>query len=70
MTDAQPQQGRTWRYRFSRPGDIEIELSELDGDDAADSHARELSKSLQSPVVVQRWHGVSWEYVIEADETS
>ena len=59
----------TWRYRFARPGDVEIETRDFEGDDAADTYARQLSKSLQSPVVIQRWHGVSWEYVTEADET-
>ena len=69
MTDATSDTGKTWRYRFvQRPGDSEIETGDFSGDDAADDHARELSKSLQSPVVVERWHGISWEYVTEADE--
>lgn len=70
MTDVQPSSGKTWRYRFARPGDDEIETRDFDGDGAAETYARDLSKSLLSPVVIQRWHGVSWEYVTEADETS
>jgi hypothetical protein len=70
MTDVEPTFGNTWRYRFARPGDDEIETGDFNGDDTAEAYARELSTSLQCPVVVQRWHGVSWEYVTEADERS
>ena len=70
MTDRDPSGGRTWRYRFTRPGEIEIETRELEGDEAAEAYARELSKSQQTAVVVHRWHGVSWEYLTEADEGS
>jgi hypothetical protein len=70
MTDAEPNFGKTWRYRFASPGDVEIETRDLDADETAETHARELSDSMQTPVVVQRWHGVSWEYVTEADERS
>jgi len=71
MTDATGDSGKTWRYRFvRRPGDSEVETGDFPSDDGADEHARELSKSLQSPIVVERWHGISWEYVTEADEGS
>jgi hypothetical protein len=68
VTDTESSSGRTWRYRFSRRGDIEIESRELDGDDAAEVYARELSKSKDTSVVIKR-HGIAdWEYVTEVDE--
>lgn len=68
MTDAQPSLSRTWRYRFTRPGDVEIEVREFSGDDPAVKHADELSKAQDTPVIVHRLRGtVDWEYVTEAD---
>ena len=68
MTDTGPSSAKTWLYRFSRPGGTEIETRELDGDDTAETHARELSKAQGSPVVIERRDHVDWEYVTEADE--
>jgi hypothetical protein len=68
MTDPEPSLNKRWRYRFSRPGDIEIEIRELDGDDGAAAHARELSTSQDTPVIIQRHDHVDWEYVTEVDE--
>ena len=45
-----------------------METCELSGDDAAETHARELSKARESPVVIERHDHVDWEYVTEADE--
>jgi len=69
MTDLGPSSGQTWRYRFSQPGGVEIETHEFNDDDAAETHARELSKSKEVPVIVHRLHGdVDWRYLTEADE--
>ena len=69
MTDARPSSGQTWRYQFSQPGGIEIEVREFSDDETAETHARELSKSKQVPVIVHRLHGeVDWRYLTEADE--
>ncbi len=68
MTHTDPPSGRTRLYRFSRPGGIEIETRELNGDDAAEIYARELSKSQVVPVIIERHDHVDWEYVTEADE--
>jgi hypothetical protein len=68
VTDTEPSSGRTWLYRFSQPGGVEMETCELSGDDAAETHARELSKARESPVVIERHDHVDWEYVTEADE--
>ncbi len=63
-----PSGGNTWLYRFSQPGGIEIETRQLDGDETAEEIARELSKSQEVPVVIERHNHVDWEYVTEADE--
>ncbi|MHB1535520.1 MAG: hypothetical protein ACYC1D_13110 [Acidimicrobiales bacterium] len=68
MTDTEPSSARTWLYRFSRPGDIEIETQELNGDDTAETHARELSKAQVTPIVIKRHDHVDWQYVTEVDE--
>jgi hypothetical protein len=68
MTNTEPSSGKTWQYRFSRPDGVEIETCELNRDDAAEAHARELSKAQESPIVVQRHDMVDWEYVTEVDE--
>lgn len=70
MTDTEPSSARTWQYRFSRPGHIEVETRELGGDDPAETHARELSKAQDSPIVIERHDHVAWEYVTEVDERS
>ena len=67
MTDTEPSFGRTWLYRFSRPGEVEIETREFNGNDTAETYARELSKAQQTPIIIQ-WHDkVDWEYVTEVD---
>jgi len=68
MTEARPSPGRTWLYRFSRPGGIEIETRELSGDEAAETAARQLSKAQEVPVIIARHDHVDWEYVTEVDE--
>ena len=68
MTDTSPSSGKTWRYRFARPGDIEIETGEFDGDPDAESYARELSKAQATPVIIERHNMVDWEYVTEVDK--
>lgn len=68
MTDTEPSHGRTWRYRFSLPGDVEIEICELNGNDTAEQHARELSKARQAPVTIKYHDLVDWVYVTEVDE--
>jgi hypothetical protein len=69
MTDAEPSSGRRSLYRFSRPGAIEIETGEFNGDDTAETRARELSKTNATPVIIRRHqHGDDWEYVTEVDE--
>jgi hypothetical protein len=68
MTDTGPHPAKASRYRFSRPDGAEIEIQELDSDDAAEMVARELSKAQDIPVVIERFGHVDWEYVTEADE--
>jgi hypothetical protein len=69
MTDSDSPLARSYRYRFSRPSGEEIETCELANDEAADSHARTLSRSASVPVVIHRLLGhVDWEYVTEADD--
>ena len=68
VTDPQSAPGRTWSYRFSRPGDVEIEIQALDGDGTAEAHARELSTAQQTAVIIQRHDHVDWEYLTEVDE--
>lgn len=70
MTESQSASGHEWTYRFTQPGGDEIETRDLDGDGAAESLAREFSKSGSVPVIVHRLQRLanSWEYVIEVDE--
>jgi hypothetical protein len=68
MSDTEPPSGEIWRYRFSRPGGIEIETHELDSDDAAETYAREVSKTQETPVIIERHDHVDWEYITEVDE--
>jgi hypothetical protein len=68
MSNTGPSGGKTYLYRFSRPGGIEIETRLLDDDESAESVARELSKAQEVPVVIERHDHVDWEYVTEADE--
>ena len=68
MTDTEPSLGRTWLYRFSRPGDIEIETRQLNGDETAQTYARDLSKAQETPITIKRHDHVDWEYVTEVDE--
>jgi len=59
-----------WTYRFTDPQSGEIETAQLADDDAAEARARELSKSGNVTVRVERHsaHVDAWEYVTEADE--
>lgn len=68
MTDTEPSFDRTWLYRFSRPGDIEVETRELNGDDTAETYARELSTAQETSIIIKRHDHVDWEYVTEVDE--
>jgi hypothetical protein len=68
MTDTEPSSGRTWRYRFSLPGGVEIEIRELNSNDTAEQYARELSKARQTPVTIQYHDLVDWVYVTEVDQ--
>ena len=67
MTDTESSD-RMWLFRFSRPGDVEIETREFNSNDSAETHARELSKAQQTPVIIQWRDKVDWEYVTEVDE--
>jgi hypothetical protein len=62
--------GHLWTYRFTDPENGEIESAELADDEAADARGRELSKSANAVVRVERHsaHVDAWEYVTEADE--
>lgn len=68
MTDTGPSSIKTWLYRFSRPGSVEMETRDLGSDHAAEAHARELSASQETPVIIERHDHVDWEYVTEVDE--
>jgi len=69
MTDVDPSLDRLWNYRFTRPGGVEIEIKELDGDDTAETWAHELSRSSNSPVIIHRDEGGSdWKYITEVDD--
>ncbi len=50
------------------PGGEEIEISELNSNDAAEAHAREMSKARQTPVTIQYHDLVDWVYVTEVDQ--
>jgi hypothetical protein len=68
MTNTGPGSAQTSKYRFSRPGGIEIETRELSNDEEAELVAREISRAQEVPVVIERFGHVDWEYVTEADE--
>jgi hypothetical protein len=68
MPDTPSSSPRTWRYRFSRPNSDEAETGEFTGDEAAMARARELSTSMEAPIVVERYGLVDWHYVDEVDE--
>jgi hypothetical protein len=69
MTDVDPSLERLWHYRFTRPDGTELDAKELDGDQAADAWAHELSKSTKSPVVIHRNEGGDdWKYITEVDD--
>lgn len=70
MADMQPRTGRTTLYRFTQHGNAEAEQRQFPDDDAAEDYARQLSKSHQVPVTIERRDDVDWEYVTEADERS
>lgn len=63
-----PSSAKTWQYRFSRPGHLEIETRDLGGDDAAEACARQISTAQETPVIIERHDHVDWEYVTEVDE--
>jgi hypothetical protein len=68
MPDTPSSSGRTWRYRFTRPGGAEVETGEFPRDEAAIARARELSTSIEEPIVVERYGRVDWHYLDEVDE--
>jgi hypothetical protein len=68
MTDSGSSSPGAQRYRFTRPGGIEIETNEMVSDDAAEVRARDLSKGQETPVIIERHDHVDWEYVTEVDE--
>jgi hypothetical protein len=68
MSESGSAAAKTWRYRFSRPDDEEIEVGEFASDEAAEAHARTISKAQEMPVKVGRHDHVDWEYVTEVDE--
>jgi hypothetical protein len=68
MPDTPSSSGRTWRYRFTRPGGGEVETGEFIGDQVAIARARELSTSMEEPIVVERYGRVDWHYLDEVDE--
>lgn len=68
MTYSESAVGRTWRYRFSRPDEVEIEVREFDGDESAETHAQDLSKTQSTPIKIWRHNSVDWEYLTEVDE--
>jgi hypothetical protein len=68
MTDTGASSGRTWRFRFSLHGEEEIEVRELDSNEAAEDYARELSKARQEPITIQYHDLVDWVYVTEVDQ--
>ncbi|HYA44752.1 MAG TPA: hypothetical protein VED59_04035 [Acidimicrobiales bacterium] len=67
MTNSRPSSAQGSLYRFLQEG-TEVEEREFLGDDAAEEHARELSKAKQVPITIERRDHVDWEYVTEADE--
>jgi hypothetical protein len=68
MPDTWSSSGRTWRYRFTRPGGAEVETGEFPRDEAAIARAREISTSMKEPIVVERYGRVDWHYLDEVDE--
>ena len=70
MTDVGPSSGKQWRYQLSQPDGTVVETGEFDGDEGAETRARELSKANGVPIVVDRHSGHvdAWEYVTEVDE--
>jgi hypothetical protein len=62
--------GHLWTYRFTDADGGEIEKAELADDAAAEARGRDLSKSGNVAVRVERHsaHVDAWEYVTEADE--
>ena len=65
-----PSSGKLWRYQLSQPDGTVVETGEFNGDEAAEARARELSKTNEVPIVVDRHSGHvdAWEYVTEVDE--
>ncbi len=72
MSASDPPSGREWSYRFTQPDGVEIATRDLNGDDSAESLARDLSKASGTPVIVHRLQRLanSWEYTVEVDERS
>jgi hypothetical protein len=70
MTDVEPSSRKLWSYRFSQPGGSVVETGDFSGNDTAETRARELSKSNETPIVIHRHsaHVDAWEYVTEVDE--
>jgi hypothetical protein len=70
MADVRSPTGGSSLYRFVQPDGAEIEQGPFPDDEAAEVHARELSKARQTPITIERRDHVDWEYVTEADERS
>jgi hypothetical protein len=68
MTNTDPSSGRTWRFRFSLPGGEEIEIRELNSNNAAEEYARGISKVRQAVVTIKYHDLVDWVYVTEVDQ--
>jgi hypothetical protein len=74
MTGNEQTSGPMWNYSFlfrSEKGEVELERHEFNGDEAAESWGRELSKKHNSPIVIKRHsaHIDAWTYVDEVGET-
>jgi hypothetical protein len=72
MTDVPAPSGPSWRYQFSAADGTEVATESFANDAAAESWARERSKSDDIAIVIRRHsaHVDAWEYVTEVDERS
>ncbi len=72
MTDARVPPGPSWRYQFTADDGTEIASDSFADDEAAETWARERSKTDDITIVIRRHsaHVDAWEYVTEVDERS
>jgi hypothetical protein len=68
MVASGPPSRRIRRYRLSNHDQGEIEIIEAQDDEAAEAHARSVSKARKMPVIIDRQTIVDWDYVTEVDE--